>query len=71
MGTLTSYEPKTIAGVVFPTQVFLRRIYHAISARASGLEEKLGYQDLTNTDQRLNQNTAYLEAFLQGTYGEN
>ena len=70
VGTVTSYEPNMIAGVLFPTQGSLGEYTTRSVLTPQDWKRTLGYQDLTNADRLLNQNRAYLEA-LQGIYGEN
>jgi len=59
-----------IAGVLFPTQGSLGEYTTCSVLTPQDWKRTLGYQALTNADQLLNQNRAYLEA-LQGIYGEN
>ena len=70
VGTVTSYEPNTVTGVLFPTQKCLGEYTTRSVPTPQDWKRTFAYQDITNADQLLNQNRAYIEA-LQGIYRKN
>ena len=70
VGTITSYEPHTVTGVLFLNQKSLGEYTTCSVPTPQDWKRTLTYQDITNSDWLLNQNRAYLEA-LQGIYREN